>query len=67
MFENCFDFRSEDEPPVLFVKVKRLDARSISRQHEPFPVCIPERDGIVALDIVHKVEPALFIKVQDSF
>ena len=67
MFEDGFDLGSEDEPAVVLVKVERLHARAITRQHELFAVSIPQGDGIVALDIVNKIETALFIKMQDGF
>src|SRR6266851_2416773 len=67
MFEDGLDFGSEDEPAVLLIEVKRLDARAIPCQHELFAISIPKRNRIVAFDVMNKIEPAFFIKMQDGF
>src|SRR6267143_5841337 len=67
MFEDGLDLGSEAEPAVLLIEVKRLDARAISGQNEVFTVSIPKRDRIVAFDLMNKIEPAFFIKMQDGF
>src|SRR6266550_10824 len=67
VFEDGFDLGSKDKPSILLIEVERLDARTISGQYELFALGIPKRDRIVAFDVMNEIEPAFFIKMQDSF
>ena len=67
MFEDRFDFGSENEPAVFVIEVKRFDADAIANQHQLFELRIPKRDGVVAFDVVHKIEAAFFVEMKDRF
>src|SRR5882672_1177366 len=41
VFEDGLDFRGEDEPAILLVKVKRLNPGSIARQDQSLTIRIP--------------------------
>ncbi len=63
MFEDGFDLGSEDEPAVLLIKVERLDAGPVARQHQSLQIGIPEGNRIIAFDVRNKVGPALLVKM----
>src|SRR5215510_3830507 len=67
MLENRFDFGTEDKTPVLMIKIEWLHARAITRQHQPFPVGIPQSDSVITFNVVNKVEAALFVEMKNSF
>ena len=67
MFQDRLDLRSENEAAVLVIEVERLDAGAIARQHQPLAIGVPQRDGIIAFDVVNKIEAALFVKMQNRF
>ena len=67
MFEDGFDFRSKNEAPILLSEIQRLYAGPIARKHEAVAIGVPKRDGVIAFDVIYKVEPALFVKMQNRF
>ena len=66
MFQDRFDFRGENKPALLLVKIERFDPGAIAREHQPFAIRIPQSDREIALDVVHKIETALFIQMEDG-
>ena len=67
MLQDGFDLRSKDEAAISLVEVKRLHARTIARQHQPFAIGIPDRNPEITFDVLNKVEAALFVKMQNRF
>src|SRR5947209_4585844 len=67
MLQDRLDFRSEDEPAVLLIEVKRLYAGAIARQHQPFTIRVPDRDSEIAFNVVDEIEAALFVEMQNGF
>src|SRR5947209_13859395 len=65
MSEYSFYLRGENQATALLIKVERLDADVVAREHESFALRIPQCYGEVAFDVVHEVEAALFVKVND--
>src|SRR2546421_12535660 len=63
--EDGFYLRGENHATALLIKVERLDADAVAREHESFALRVPQRDGEVALDVVHEIEAALFVEVYD--
>ena len=67
MLQDRFDLGGENEAPVFVIEVERLDADAIAHEHELLFVRVPERDCVIAFDLVNEVEAAFFVKVQDGF
>src|ERR1043165_8109848 len=67
MFEDAFDFRSEDEAAVVLIEVERLYPGAIAREHESFTIRIPNRDCEITFDVVDEIEAAFFVKMQNRF
>src|SRR5215510_3986448 len=67
MLKNCFDFGTKDKASVLMIKIEWLHARAITRQHQSFPVGVPQSDSVITFNVLNKVETALFIKMKNSF
>ena len=67
MLQDRLDLGRKDEAAVLVIEVERLDADAIAHEHELFFVCVPDRDAVIAFDLVNEVEAAFFVKVQDGF
>ena len=65
MREYRFYLRGENQATAFAIKVERLDADAVAREHESFALRVPQRDGEVALDVVHEIEAALFVEVYD--
>jgi len=59
--------RRASEARVVRQSARRRAAGPVAREHQSFQIGIPEGNRIVALDVVNKIEPALFIKMQDGF
>jgi hypothetical protein len=67
MFEDGFDFRSEDEAPVLLMEVERLHTGAIAREHESFAISVPNSDGEIAFDLINEIQPTFFVKMKNCF
>src|SRR5213079_1529019 len=67
VLQNRFDLGSKDEEPVPVIKVKRLDAGAIARQHQLFAVSVPQSDRVITFDILNKVQAAFFVEMKDRF
>ena len=67
MLEDCFNLGSKDEAPLVMIEVKRLDAGPVARQHQPLAFGVPQRDAVIAFEIVNEIQAALFVEMQDGF
>ena len=67
VLHDRFYLGSKDEEPVPVIKVKRLDAGAIARQHQLFAVSVPQSDRVITFDILNKVQAAFFVEMEDRF
>src|SRR5205807_1566347 len=67
MLQDRLDFRSEDEAAIVLVKIERLYAGTIPRQHQPLAIGIPDRNREIAFNVVNEIEPAFFVEMQYGF
>src|SRR3954470_7615190 len=67
MLKNRLDFRSKDKPAILVIEIKRLYAGAIAGEHEPLLFGIPQRDAVIAFQVVNKIQPAFFVEMQNCF
>src|SRR2546423_2926047 len=67
MFEDGFNFRSEDEASVLLKEVERLYAGAVAREHKSFTISVPNRDGEIAFDLINEIQTTFFVKMKNCF
>src|SRR5262245_12067209 len=67
MLQDRLDLGRENEAALLVIEVQRFDADAIADENELFFVRVPERDAVIAFDVVNEVETAFFVQVQDGF
>src|SRR5215813_12796605 len=67
VFQNGFYLGRKYEPPVMVIEVKRLDPGAVARQHQAFTICVPERNRIIAFDLMNEIESQFFVEMQDGF
>ena len=67
MLQDRFDLGRKNEAAVFVIEVERLNADAIAHEHELFFVRVPDRDAVIAFDLVNEVEAAFFVEMQDRF
>src|SRR6266508_3964922 len=67
VLKNCLNLRSENEPTIFVVKVKRLHSNPITCERQLTSRCIPKGNRIVTLNFVYKIETSFLVKMQDGF
>src|SRR5215216_917071 len=67
MFEDGFDFRSEDEQAINNRVVKRVDAEMIAGQKEPPVIAVVNDKGKLAIDLVEEVDAMLLVQMKQDF
>src|SRR5438046_180619 len=67
MFDDCFDFRSEDKATVLLMEVERLYTGAIAREHKSFPIGVPNSNCEITFDLVNEIQPTFFVKMKNCF
>src|SRR5215813_1473465 len=60
VFQNGFYLGRKYDPPVMVMEVKRLAPGAVARQHQAFTICVPERNRIIAFDLMNEIESQFF-------
>src|SRR6476646_10279180 len=67
MLDDRLDLGCEYDATVFDQVIKRFDAKAVAIQGQLPILAVPDRDAEIAFDLVYKVVPAFFIKMNDRF
>ena len=65
--QQCFEFTGKCQPTIFHAIIEWLLARSITRDHQPLSVGVPDREGKHATQMFDKIQSMLFIEMDNDF